>query len=105
MSPRNNSVTEFISAIKYAQCVFTSSFHATVFAIVFNRPFYTFVLNDGHDGRYINMLKALELDQHLINIKENISFPLATPFNNPNITSKKLTLLREESLNFIESIH
>ena len=105
MSPRNNSVIEFISAIKYAQCVFTSSFHATVFAIVFNRPFYTFVLNDGHDGRYINILKALGLDQHLINIKEDIRFPLATPFNNSNIISKKLTLLREESLNFIESIH
>ena len=35
-------IGEFLSAIKYASCVFTNSFHAKCFSIIFNVEFYGF---------------------------------------------------------------
>ena len=35
-------VEEFLSLIKYSDCVFTNSFHAICFSILFNRQFYAF---------------------------------------------------------------
>lgn len=36
------SPQEFLSLIKYAKCVFTDSFHATVFSLLFQTPFFVF---------------------------------------------------------------
>lgn len=36
------SIGEFLSAIKYAEMVFTNSFHAICFSIIFNTQFYAF---------------------------------------------------------------
>lgn len=49
--------SDFVSAIKYANCIVTSSFHATVFSLLFEKPFLCYLLEDGHDDRYENLLK------------------------------------------------
>lgn len=36
------SVEDFLSGIKYADCVFTNSFHAICFSIIFEKEFYAF---------------------------------------------------------------
>lgn len=58
-------ITEFVSAFKYAKYVITTSFHATAFSVIFERPLAAFVLHDGHDSRYVDLLKSIGGD-HLI---------------------------------------
>lgn len=35
-------VEEFLSLVKYAECVITNSFHGMIFAVQYCRPFYVF---------------------------------------------------------------
>ena len=56
MSDGNYSVTDFVSLFKYAKYVVTSSFHATAFSLLFERPLYAVSLEDGRDSRYKELL-------------------------------------------------
>lgn len=60
-----HSPEEFISWIKDAEHVITSSFHATVFSIIYKKHFLALRTNNGRDIRYINLLKKLKLSSQL----------------------------------------
>lgn len=66
LSDMNYSVADFVSIIKFARFVVTTSFHATVFSIVFKTPFYSIKLNDGRDNRYENLCRTLSLSNQCI---------------------------------------
>lgn len=66
LSKMEYSVSDFVSAFKYAKCIITTSFHATVFSVIFHRPFYSIMLNDGADGRYVNLLAQLGLSSQCV---------------------------------------
>ena len=51
--------SEFISLIKNAKLVVTDSFHATVFSIIFRKPFVTFYRNRPEKDARIKELLAL----------------------------------------------
>ncbi|GKS69079.1 hypothetical protein W03_10830 [Nitrosomonas sp. PY1] len=57
------SPSDFVSLIKYAQYVITSSFHGAAFSVIFNTPFYSICYDDGQDDRYA----YLELTQKFSN--------------------------------------
>ena len=94
------SIEDFVSIIRYARYVFTSSFHATVFSIIFNTPFTSFLLHDGSDGRYETLLKKLDAQNHLVEIDEDT--PIIEKFNNQENLDDKLTILRKQSMDFLE---
>ena len=62
---------EFVNYIRYADYVFTDSFHATVFSILFHREFAVF--QRSHVGvskqtsRIESLLSLVQLDDHLVN--------------------------------------
>jgi len=56
---------EFIQIIRHAKAVITNSFHATVFAIKYHVPFFTYPVK-GTSSRMTALLRELELDERLI---------------------------------------
>lgn len=90
---------DFVSAIKYAKCVFSSSFHATVFSVIFGTPFYSFVLHDGSDYRYVNLLKSLDLIDHLKQLEDDINECLPIDIDKRDVA---LDNLRKFSIDFLE---
>ena len=70
LSDMQYSVTDFVSIIKYAKFVITTSFHATVFSIIFKTPFYAVKLNDGRDNRYVDLCAALGISRQCIETDE-----------------------------------
>ncbi len=99
LSEMDYSVEDFVSVIHYAQCVFTSSFHATVFSVIFRTPFWTFCLNDGHDGRYVDLLHALGLSSHLADRNTDLNeIPEVEDY------TEKLESLRDPSLRYLKGI-
>ena len=62
-----NSPEKFISLIKHAKYIITSSFHVTVFSLIYNKQVWALKTNNGKDIRYINLLEMLELSSQLIN--------------------------------------
>ena len=92
------SVEDFVSAHKYAAVVFTTSFHSTVFSLLFERPFYAFTHGTAGDDRYVSLLKSVGLEQHVLSIKEEVkSEPGA--INNIN---ERLDGLRASSYAYLE---
>lgn len=92
------SPSQFISLIKNAKCVVTSSFHGTAFSIIFNTPFYTLRLDDGADERAYSLLSSLNLLDRFISEGSNIIF-CKPDFSSAN---EKLKELRLESLQFLK---
>lgn len=65
---------DFISLIKNAACVITTSFHATAFSINFEVPFYVINLGDGKDGRSKGLLDICGLKSRIVSTEEPIVF-------------------------------
>ena len=92
------TVSDFVSLIAHASLVLTSSFHATVFSLIFNRPLMALQLNDGYDGRYVGLLDAVCAKDAIYGFdfsKEDIK-PV-----DYSLVNQKLAELRNPSLDFL----
>jgi len=61
---------EFLNLIKNAEIVLSSSFHGTIFSILFNKPF--FALNGAKDLRINALLKTMGLEERTIDSNDYI---------------------------------
>lgn len=91
-------VEDFVSSIANAQFVVTTSFHATVFSLIFQRPLAAYLLHDGHDSRYEDILRKLHCEQFIYEVSEK---PRINQNIDWNLISKDLISLKQESLKFL----
>ena len=66
---------EFVKLIKESECIFTNSFHATVFSSIFNKELYVIKLkgkNKNRNNRIIEYLKMIGIRQSLIDTSDLI---------------------------------
>lgn len=97
---------EFLSLIKNAQYIITDSFHATVFSILFSKPFFTlprFKANQKNsmNSRIYSLLDALGLQERLINYEQVDSFPIGREIDYASVHAK-LGNMRKESLEYLK---
>lgn len=73
-------IKEFVELIANAKCVFTDSFHAIVFSVIFNKEFQVFERFDSksstsQNSRIYDFLRTVGLDKHLITFNsDNIPY-------------------------------
>ena len=62
----NAGPREFLSLVKYSECVFTDSFHAMAFSIIFKKQFFVFdrLGFSGMSDRIRTMTKLIEYEDH-----------------------------------------
>ena len=90
---------QFISLIKNAACVITTSFHGTAFSITLGTPFYAVRLNDGADGRIEHLLNSLGLLNRFINASTLPTFQtidFAKPW-------QSLKIMRQSSISYLNN--
>lgn len=96
------SPSAFLSAIMYADCVISTSFHATAFSVLFKKDFYSLTTNNGKDIRYINLLTALGIPERVVGVNELVMF------HSEKINYRKvyanLNTLREQSKNYLKEL-
>lgn len=56
---------ELLGLIKNASVIVTNSFHGTVFSILFHKPFYTALNDNGRNSRMIELARRLHLSDRL----------------------------------------
>lgn len=100
LSTRITSPSEFISLIKNAKCVVTTSFHGTAFSILLHTPFYTLRLNDGADERIYDLLRNVGLLDRFISIGSPVLFDTVN-FSHADIV---LNNMRLHSLNYLKDV-
>lgn len=64
------SPESFIHWIKNAKYIITSSFHVTVFSLIYNKQVWALRTHNGKDIRYINLLRMLGLESQLIEYQD-----------------------------------
>ena len=97
----NNSVEYFIYAISNSEAVITDSYHGTIFSIIFNKPFISFINTIRGIGRFTSLIELFNLNERIINpIKkpDNISYLLTTPLN---INQSLIISLKKFSINYL----
>lgn len=100
LSTYKYSPEDFVSIIKYSRCVITSSFHAVIFSLIFERPLFAVKLNDGHDDRYVNILEDLGATDLLYDLD---FLPEMKEFKYESI-AHRIEKLRSESINYLLDI-
>ena len=90
---------EFIGWIKHSACVVTTSFHGTVFSLIYNCPFYYVDFENSKDYRVKSLLSELKLENRIIlgNEKEKF-FPLEIEYNTLFYKQKKSIAFLEKAL-------
>lgn len=93
----------FLSLIDNSEFVFTDSFHAVVFSLIFHKPFMVF--NRKHTLG-IEMGSRIESLLNQLNIKENVGIRALDELYNLDFSTVEYELLkkRNQSLKFLESV-
>ena len=99
ISSSRNSVVDFVSAIANAEYVVTTSFHATVFSLIFHKQFASYLLHDGNDGRYEDLLRKVGAEECIYEIDE---YPHPEILPDWEKIEKRIGCIREQSLNFLK---
>lgn len=100
------SPEEFVGLFANASFVYTNSFHGTVFATIFEKPFISAIAAEqenavnNNDSRKIDYLKKIGLEERLYTAdKPNQQFLLDIDYSLPG---KKIEEFREESLLYLK---
>lgn len=98
---------EFLSLIKNAEYVLTDSFHATVFSLLFERPFYTLLRDNDNEEKSMNsrihsLLSMLDKQERCV-LKRNVSGFKIEPILDYECVRSRLKHLRDDSINFLQN--
>lgn len=66
------SPEDWINMIKYADFVFTDSFHGTIFSMRYNVPFLTFCSEERRKSRFIELIKQFGIEKNIVHSVEEI---------------------------------
>lgn len=95
-------IEDWLGYIKYADFVFTDSFHGMVFSILFRRPFYNFGNKWRGNSRINSLCKLLDLQHCVIDVNEIKSDHHNFPSINWNSVDSTLVRMRKESIEFLK---
>jgi hypothetical protein len=96
-----NQIQKFIYGIYKSKAVITDSFHGTIFSIIFNKPFISFVYKERGKERFNSLKEVFNLNNRIYNYD---SSPDITLLDTPlNINKKILNSLKKKSIYFLKS--
>ena len=95
-----NQIRKFIYGINYCKAVITDSFHGTVFSLIFNKPFISFIFDFNGRERFNTLKEIFNIDNRLF---DSNSKPNITLLNIPlKINKTLLKILKNQSINFLK---
>lgn len=94
------SPEKFLSYLKYAKCVFTTSFHGTALSILFEKEFFYIRQYTSSDLRIESLLGILGLKERILDRGET---PQAAPIDYSNIHNN-LEAFRKESVQYLKEV-
>lgn len=89
---------EFLSLFRHAKFVVCTSFHGTIFSLIYHVPFCSVILKDGNDARVINILSQVGLEERGVSEYANHLF---SPVNWKSV-DERIDKMRQESMNYLK---
>ena len=95
-----NVIEKFIYAVSNCKGVITDSYHGTLFSIIFNKPFISFLLRDNGIERFNTLKEEFNLSDRIFDSKSNPNINL---LEKPLIINKRvLNSLKIKSIQFLK---
>lgn len=96
------SPEEFLSLIRDAEIILTTSFHGTAFALNFEKPLFTIVKSvNESDSRQLNLMRSVGLENLVVSKDSN--YPdINTAYYDKSRMRSLLQNLRDDSLDFLK---
>ena len=98
----SNFIEKFIFFINICKAVITDSYHGTVFSIIFNKPFITFVNENRGNVRFFFLNQTFHLNNRFIYQKQLDEMDTEILSKNPNINHINFDNLKEKSIKFLK---
>ena len=96
----NNVIENFLYGIVHCNAVITNSFHGTIFAIIFNKPFISFIFKNSPKERLISLKETLNLKNRIYDYDKIPKFNL---LKKPlNIDKALLHKMKLKSIKFLK---
>lgn len=94
---------EWLWYYQNSSCVFTDSFHGTIFSIIFKKPFVSLINRKRGAERFVSLLKPIDLEYRLIDSADKITSDLSKydscDYEGPY---QKLNAIKEYSYNWLK---
>lgn len=100
----NLTIPQWLSSVYYSECVVTTSFHGTAFAILMHRPFVAILLNNKYssgNGRILSLLNLLHLENRILTDRNTLNEIMTIPIDWDNV-DRILRAERLKSRRFLE---
>ena len=99
---RPDVIESFIFGISNSQCVITDSFHGTIFSIMFNKPFISFVNKGRGKARFDSLKEVFNLNDRIIEPLYRANIDINLLINEPNVNQAILNKLKSYSINYLK---
>lgn len=99
------TIPEWLGYISKARCVFTTSFHGTVFAILMHRPFLSIGLEGKYSGanaRIVQLLTTLGIPERLLDRAKPLREQMEKTIDWENV-DRKVEVMRQSSFKFLRA--
>lgn len=95
-----DSIKNFIYGIVNCKAVITNSFHGTIFSIIFNKPFVSFIFKNSPKERLISLKNAFNIQNRIFEYNQ---FPDISLLKTPlNINYTLINLLKNQSIAYLK---
>ena len=95
---KKNLIERFIYGLTKSRAVITDSFHGTIFSIIFNKPFISFIRNARE--RFFSLVNTFHIKNRIF---EKNQFPNVNLLNTPlNINYTLFNLLKKKNIDYIK---
>lgn len=95
-------IEKFIFSISICKLIITDSYHGTIFAIIFNKPFLTFINTNRGNIRFFSLNQTFHLGNRFINPTNFSKNDIDILTKNPDINISNFNLLKEQSIRFLK---
>ncbi|WP_029502254.1 polysaccharide pyruvyl transferase family protein [Lachnoclostridium phytofermentans] len=96
-----DTAAEFLGEIEKAEYVITNSFHATVFSLIYEKPFIS-MLHTSTGARTSDLLKSVGLESHLLYHIEDFHDMKQFEIDDVDALRQRIRELRASSLDFLK---
>lgn len=95
-------IENFIFSINVSKAIITDSYHGTIFSIIFNKPFITFINNKRGKDRFTSLIETFKLKDRIILPTSNMTINSTLLTKPLNIKQSLLNKLKAISINYLK---
>ena len=96
----NDNVQKFIYGIKSCKAIITDSYHGTIFSLIFEKPFLSFVYEGNGKERFYSLNEIFNISNRIYNLNDNPDIKI---LETPLFLNKTLfNSIKKISINFLK---